>query len=29
MTEQARVNREILQRLSLRLQQAGIQMIHT
>ena len=29
MTEQARVNKEILQRLSLRLQQAGIQMIHT
>lgn len=29
MTEQARVNKEILQRLSQRLQQAGIQMIHT
>lgn len=29
MTEQARVSKEILQRLSLRLQQAGIQMIHT
>ena len=29
MTGQARVNKEILQRLSLRLQQAGIQMIHT